>query len=154
EDGKAGPRPGTPSSRRPPDITQRVKTQVLTRLRNPGDLAEAVFAAAVDPARDAGSRAALGAFCARHGMSPDDDVRQVLFYALTGQHERLRAADSGGTLLAVAYLAAAPPTRAALRAALADLACQLAARGDWERLWRLVRDLPLAEAVAAMPHFG
>jgi hypothetical protein len=36
-------------------------------------------------------------------MSPDDDVQQVLFYALTGQHDRLRAADSGGTLLAAAY---------------------------------------------------
>src|SRR5579864_7755925 len=55
---------------------------LLTRLRNPDDLAEAVFAAALDPARDAGSRAALGAFCTRRGMSPDDDVQQVLFYAL------------------------------------------------------------------------
>jgi len=157
---------------------------LLARSRNQADLAEAVFAAAADPARDAGSRAALGAFCARHGMSPDDDVRQVLFYALTGQLDQLRAADPGGTLLAVAYQAAAAPARAALRAALAAvtgleyvrvlaagycrdssqvplgneearyLACQLAACGDWERLWRLIRDLPLAEAVAAMPHFG
>ncbi len=29
----------------------------------------------------------------------------------------------------------------------------LASEGDWDRLWRLVRDLPLADAVASMRHF-
>jgi hypothetical protein len=106
-----------------------------------------------------------------------------LFCVLTGQAAQHRAADPDGSLLASAYRTVGPATRAALREAIAEaghldlvrvvagagepgraqhitadereyLTSQLAGRRDWDRLWRLVKDLPLANAVAAMPLFG
>jgi hypothetical protein len=147
------------------------------------DLAGAVFAAAMDPDRVPGERAAIGEFCARHSMRPHDDIRQVLFHVLTGQAAQYRAADPDGRLLAVAYRNADPAVRAVLRAALATtgdldliwvmagvgsparaaqatgeeseyLIRQLAARSDWDRLWQLARELPLTSAVMAMRDFG
>jgi hypothetical protein len=40
------------------------------------------------------------------------------------------------------------------RTAAGHLAGQLARRRDWAGLWRLVLDMPLADAAAAMPAFG
>jgi hypothetical protein len=137
-----------------------------------------VLAAAVDPARPAASRAALGAYCVRTGLVPDNPVERAVFFVLTGDQERYQAADPDGTLLAGAYRNAAEPTREALRhtvvgageldlvrviadrpgrvltAAEADyLARQLADAGEWPRLWRLVPAMPLAEAVRAARRF-
>jgi len=75
---------------RPDDM----RWDLLARWRDPGELARAVFAAAVDPDRAPGEREATGQFCARHGLIPDDDIQQVLFYVLTGQLARYRAADA------------------------------------------------------------
>jgi hypothetical protein len=151
--------------------------ELLSRWRIPQDLAEAVLAAAVEPYRNAAARAALGEFCARHDLVPDDPVRRVLFFTMTGQHAQHRAADPDGSLLATAYQAADRPARGALRKALAGagdldvvrviagagsrvadmraeerdyLVGQLAGRRDWPGLWRLARDLPVVEAVAAL----
>ena len=137
-----------------------------------------VLAAAVDPARTAGSRAALGAYCTRNGLVPDNPVERVVFYVLTGDQERYQATDPDGTLLAGAYRNANEATREALRhtvvgvgdldlvrviadrpdrtltVAEADyLARQLADEGEWERLWRLVPAMPLAGAVRAARRF-
>jgi hypothetical protein len=111
--------------------------EVLSRCRNPADPAEAVLAAAVDPARTPAERAALGAFCARRGMLPADGIQRVLF---------------SGDLDLVRVVARDRPTAVTSeeRAYLAD---QLASRGEWERLWRLVLDFPLAETVRAMRRF-
>jgi hypothetical protein len=153
---------------------------VLVRWRAPQALAEAAFAAAVEPDRGPGERAGIGAFCTRHGLAPDGAIRRALFYALTGQAAQHRTADLEGSLLASAYRDAGPATRAALREAIAGagdldlvrvvagpsraqyltaeereyLTSQLAGYRDWDRLWRLVKDLPLAHAVAAMPLFA
>jgi hypothetical protein len=153
---------------------------VLSGWPNLRDIAADVCTAAVNPRVPADQRALIGALCARHGLVPGGDVQRALFYVLTGQAGQHRAADPDGSLLATAYWAAAEPTRAAVRAAIAQagdldlvrlvasadgpdrvalltaaecpyLASQLASRSDWDRLWRLVKDFPLAEAVAAMP---
>jgi hypothetical protein len=160
------------------DELDEERWQVLARWREPGALAEAVFGTAVDPDRPASSRAAIGAFCAGHGLAPGDDVQRAVFFVLTGRPEQHRALDPDGGALAAAYREAAAPTRAALREAIADageldllrvvagsdepariarlataereyLADQLARRGDWERLWRLICAAPLPEAAAA-----
>jgi hypothetical protein len=156
--------------------------EALARWRGPGPLAEAVFAAAADPVKDAAVRAALGAFCARHGLAPGDITDRAVFFVLTGQAGQHRAADPDGSLLTAAYRAAGPGTRAGLREAIAAsgdldlvrvvtadrpgrfaevtgderqyLIRQLADRGEWDRLWRLVPDVPLAEAVRAVRRFG
>ena len=158
--------------------------QALARWREPQALAEAAVTAASEPGRPASGRAAIGKFCGRRGIVPGDPVRRALFYLLTGQPDQHRAADPDGSLLAAAYQAAADPARAALRGALAEtgdldlvhrvvsvasrseqatsladterqyLTDQLASRGDWERLWRLARDLPLAGAVSAVSRIG
>jgi hypothetical protein len=137
-----------------------------------------VHAAAVDPARTAGSRAALGAYCTRNGLVPDNPVERAVFYVLTGDQERYQAADPDGTLLAGAYRNAAEATREALRhtmvgageldlvRVIADrpdrpltaaeagyLARQLADAGEWARLWRLVPAMPLAAAMGAARRF-
>lgn len=155
---------------------------LLAQWRDPGELARAVFAAAVDPDRAPGEREAIGQFCARHGLMPDDDIQQVLFYVLTGQLARYRAADARGRLLGAVYQRVGHRTRTALQQALAeagdvelflvltdacpgaratilaepeshDLICQLADRSDWDRLWQLVRELPLGDAVTAVRYF-
>jgi hypothetical protein len=133
-----------------------------------------VVAAAVDPGRAAGSRAAIGAYCVRHDLAPENPVECALFFVLTGQHEQYQALDLDGTLLASAYRGAAEATREALRhtmigvgelslvRVIADrsdqaligveadyLAGQLADEHDWERLWRLIPTMPLASAARA-----
>jgi hypothetical protein len=108
--------------------------ELLARWREPAGLAAWVFDEAVSPRRDASERAAIGAFCARHGLAPRDSVRMALFYVLTGQADQHRAADPDGSLLATAYQGAHSVTRAALRQALAgagdlDLVHVLASAG-------------------------
>jgi hypothetical protein len=108
--------------------------ELLARWREPAGLAARVFDEAVSPRRDASERAAIGAFCARHGLAPRDGVRMALFYVLTGQADQHRAADPDGALLATAYQGAHSVTRAALRQALAgagdlDLVHVLASAG-------------------------
>lgn len=145
----------------------------VSRWHTPAD----VFAAATDPARDATARAALGAFCARHGMAPENAAERAVFFVLTGDAERYAALDPDGTLLAAGYRGAGEPTREALRhtmvglgeldlvrvvagpdrplsAAEGDyLARRLAASGEWARLWRLLPALPLADAARAVRLF-
>lgn len=138
-----------------------------------------VLAAAVDPNRTAAARAALGAFCARHDLVPDNEIDRVVFFVLTGQHDRCEALDPDGTLLAGGYRGATEPTRKALRQTMLDLgavslvrviadrpdrpltvaegdylATQLARARDWDQLWRLVPTMPLAGAVRAARLFG
>lgn len=137
-------------------------------------LIEAVCAAAE-------SDAGLAAFCADHGLAPADPARRVMFFLLTGQDAQRRAADPDGTVLALGYAAAAAADRDRLRAAMAGsgdidpvqvlaadrsrvsqlpadevsyLAVRLAERRDWAGLWRLVPDLPLAQAIAAAALIG
>ena len=141
-----------------------------------------VMEAAADPGLDAARRSRLASFCTRHGLAPEDPAERVRFFLLTGQQEQRRALDPDGALLAAAYQTACPPQRAALRVALAGvgdldvtrmiaasgamrladmttaereyLADRLADRGDWAGLWRLARDLPLYDAVAAVRRIG
>jgi hypothetical protein len=155
--------------------------QVLCRWREPRAMAAAVFAAATDPARSPASRAAIGAFCAGDRMAPDDPAERALFLVLCGRSAEHRAADADVSLIAAGYLAAGDPTRSAVRRAMTDaddldlahviadqrnraepmtgeereyLIRHLAGEGDWERLWCLIQDLPLAGAVASLRHFG
>jgi hypothetical protein len=150
---------------------------LLSECRGARELAGAVFAAATDPARPAGSRAALGAFCASHGLAPAPGAERALFYLLTGQPAQHRADDPTGEALRTAYQAADEPVRAALRQAMTEsgdldlvrvvaaqrepdrpvtdaerryLAGELARRRDWPALWRLARGLPLAGTIAAV----
>jgi hypothetical protein len=148
---------------------------VVSRGHTPAD----VFAAATDPARDAAERAALGAFCARHDLTPDNDVECAVFFVLTGGHERYRALDPDGTLLAGGYHGAAEATREALRHTMIGLgelevvrviadrpgrpltedeagyvADRLARDGAWRELWRLVPTVPLTAAARVVRRFG
>lgn len=149
---------------------------LLSHWREPAALAGAAFGAAVEPDRAPSGGAAIGAFCARHGMAPGDAVARALFFSLTGQDAQRRAMDPDGRLLAAAYHAASQSAQAAVREAISGsgdldlvrviagqrdrgapltaderpyLAGQLAGRRDWPGLWRLIQDFPLAEAVAA-----
>jgi hypothetical protein len=156
----------------------------LARWRVSAGLTELVCAYALDePAGDAGGPGPLAAFCASHGLTPADPVRRAVFLLLTGQHAQYRAADPGGSLLALGYAAAAGPERERLRAAMAGtagldlvrvvvrreprgqmaaltaeeagfLAAQLAGRRDWPRLWDLTRNLRVPEAIRAVRMFG
>lgn len=91
----------------------------LSRL-DPARAASELFRAAAGLYEWKGDHAGLVAFCVRRGLAPEDPVTRAEFYALTGQAEQRRALDPDGTLLAAAYRAASPTTRAALREALAD----------------------------------
>jgi hypothetical protein len=138
-----------------------------------------VLAAAVAPHRSAAARAAIGVFCRRHDLLPDNDIDTVLFFVLTGQHERYEAVDPHGTLLAGGYRGASDATKTALRQTMlglgavslvrviADrpdraltmaegdyLATQLANARDWDQLWRIVPTIPFAGAVRAAKLFG
>jgi hypothetical protein len=98
---------------------------------------------------------------------------------VTGQPAQCRAVDPDGTLLAAAYDAGTPAERERLRSVLAlhrdfdlvrivvgerrrllssderdYLVERLAGRGDWDRLWQLIQDLPLGAAIEAAPRFG
>jgi hypothetical protein len=141
--------------------------------------AERVFAAVVDPGTPAPTRSLLGEFCTAHEMAPADPVDKALFFVLTGKFDRHRALDPDSALLATAYRAATPASRAAVRQAMvgagdvdfvrvivadrdkdptdeeiAYFTRQFIRAGAWRDLWRLVRDLPVWHAVAAMPSFG
>ena len=155
--------------------------EALGRWRGRSTLAQAAYAAATDPGRDPAARAVIGEFCTHRGLAPADQIERTQFYLLAGQAAQLRAADPDGRLLIAAYQAATEPNRAAMRQALAgtgglDLARviggrrspaagltpvertyltgQLTERRDWAGLWRLVRDLPLADAVSAVRMIG
>jgi len=150
----------------------------LSRWRNPADLTEEACTEATAPDRSKAERGALTEFCLRHGLAPRDAVQRAGFFALTGQPDQRRALDPDGSLLAAAYRAASPATRGALREALAGagdldvvrvvagsgpssrvadmtaaerryLCRHLADRRDWAELWRLAKDLPVADAVDA-----
>jgi hypothetical protein len=145
------------------------------------DRDQLALASAVQPELSAGSRAAIGAFCAAHALAPEEPAARVLFYVLTGQSAQQRAADPDGSALRAAYEVADEATRAVVRESLAGsgdtdlvrvvagapqqrrvpitaeearyLAGQLTARGDWAGLWRLVLGLPLQQAVETAARF-
>jgi hypothetical protein len=143
------------------------------------ELHDRVFTIVVERASDAQTCSDIGKFCVSHGVVPADPVDKALFFVLTGQTDQHRALDPDCALLAIAYRAAAPFVQLALRQAMvgagnvdfvrviaADrdreptdeeldyFTRQLTRAGEWPDLWRLVRDLPLWQAVAAMPLFG
>lgn len=155
--------------------------QVLTRWRGAEAMTAAVLAAAADGSHTAPVRAAIGAFCARHELVPEDPAERALFFVLTGRTAEHEAADPDLSLIGAAYQKAGLRTRSAVREAMAlagdlDLPhviadrrdragyifCEerdylvrhLADEGDWERLWRLTVDLPLADAVASVRQAG
>ena len=138
-----------------------------------------VLAAAVDPARSVASRAAIGAYCARAGLVPKYEADRVVFFVMTGDQERYRAADPNGTVLARAYRHASERTREALRRTVVGagdldlvrvitertsaritaaeagyLARQLAAAGEWARLWRALPAMRLTDAAHAARLFA
>lgn len=144
----------------------------------PSALFERVLAALAHPRTSAETRAAIGEFCARHGVTPEDPVNRAVFFVLTGQPDRHRALDPDSTLLTTGYRGMAEPARAVLRQAMvgtgdlglvraiaADrdsvpgdaefdyLTRQFADAGEWPALWRLVLGASLPHAVAAMPRF-
>jgi hypothetical protein len=153
--------------------------QALARWRGPQALAKAAFRAGTDVSRDAAARAAVGGFCTRHGLVPDDQAERAMFYVLTGQEAQYRAADPDGSLLALAYRAAGEAAKDGLRKEIASaghldvvrvvtgaaapwrmvpaelryVTGQLAGRREWDRLWQLVRDVSLPDALTAMPLF-
>lgn len=141
------------------------------------DLVERACAAAV-----AVPDGALARFCAEHHLVPARPASRALFLLLTRQHDRYRAFDADGSLLASAYAEIDPRIRAAVRRELvsagihdrvrivagrdgverlADLGRdeisyilrQLADEREWRHLWRLVLAVPLAAAVEAMALF-
>lgn len=143
---------------------------VASRWLTPAD----VLAAAVENATDASAVAAIRAFCARHGLLPEDAVDRALFFVLTGEQEQYQALDPDGSLLARGYRAADEPAREAVRrtmtglgelsvlrviadrpdrpltAAEADyLTARLAKAGEWDQLWRLIPTVPIASALRA-----
>jgi hypothetical protein len=153
--------------------------ELLACWEEPESLLAGTFGLAASPFVPAGERAAIGVFCGRRGLVPADPTQRALFFVMTGQPTQHRAADPDDSLLAAAYQAAIDQTRAALRVMLAgradvDLAgilggpsrpdggrrltgqesrylvAQLAQRADWDGLWRLIRDLPVIEAVDAV----
>ncbi|HEU5332754.1 MAG TPA: hypothetical protein VFU73_08325 [Actinocrinis sp.] len=155
---------------------------VLARRLSPGDLADAALVGVTEPDRSPESRAAIGESCVRRGVVPEEETRRALFHVLTSQLPHHIEADPDGRSLAAAYSQANSDTRAAVRRAIvrsADLdlvrvvagaaeprginelagderrflLAGLAARHDWDRLWRLVRDLPIADAVACARRF-
>jgi hypothetical protein len=154
-------------------VPDDARWDLLSRWRDPAGLAEAALAAAMDPARDARARTAIGKFCARHDLRPDGAIERALFYSLTGQSAQHQAADPDGTLLSAAYQAADEPVRAALRQEMAGagdldliqviaagrdpavpvtspeqeyLAAELARRRNWPALWALALKSPVAAA--------
>ncbi|MEU8804276.1 hypothetical protein [Spirillospora sp. NPDC048819] len=114
--------------------------------------------------------------CADRGHVPDDAVERAAYLLVTGRYEDYRAADPDGGLLAAAYaggpaglrarvgsavaaageldlvrvLAATRPPRAMSVRERGFLGGRLAAEEAWPELWRLARDLPLAEAITAL----
>jgi hypothetical protein len=112
--------------------------EALDRWHEPGVLAEAACREAVDPGRTDRERAAIGEFCARHGLAPADDIQRAVFYVLTGQAAQHGAHDPDGARLTVGYQGAGEQTRALLRQAMVgngnlDLVRVLGARGTANR---------------------
>jgi hypothetical protein len=156
---------------------------LLLRWRDATKLTEAACTAALlqlAGAGETGSRLPRAAFCVARGLAPADPVDRALFYLLTGQQAQHRAADPDGVLTARGYAAADAHSRRMLRQALADagsldlmrviagsgvrtrlapaeweyLASQLRSRLDWDGLWQVVRDMPIAEAAGWAARFG
>jgi len=127
-------------------------------------------------------QATLATFCKRHKLAPSDPVRRALFFALTRQPEQLQALDPDASLLSLAYASADQRTRARLQKEMLTsgpldlvrvlagedrrgrihvmsedevryLTEQLAARGAWEDLWRIVLELALIPSVRLMRLF-
>jgi hypothetical protein len=100
-------------------------------------------------------RPELAGWCVRNDVVPADDGTAAALFLLTGQLDRYRAVDPDAALLAGALAAAGAERRGRLLAALA-------AAGDLDPVvvaaraasGRIVWDLPLAEAVAAVAGFG
>ncbi|MBE1530553.1 WD40 repeat domain-containing protein [Actinomadura algeriensis] len=117
--------------------------------------------------------AALVPICAKHRLAPKDPVRRVVFFLLTGQPEQHRAMDPDGSLLGLAYASASRAERERIQRAMLTagdldlvrvivgddrraripemppdeiryLADQLAARREWDGLWSIVQDVPIA----------
>lgn len=158
-------------------ISQIARERILAATHDQ-ELVDAVCQAAVVAPAASG----LGAWCAGQGLAPADRVDRAAFFVVTGQAAQYRAEDPDGSLLTLAYQAGTHAERERLRAVIADagdldllrlvasaatsgprpgtagearfLTGRLAARHDWDALWRLVRRLPLVQAVAAMPAFG
>ncbi|WP_238014295.1 hypothetical protein KZZ52_32630 [Dactylosporangium sp. AC04546] len=122
-------------------------------------------------------RPELAEWCAAHDLLPADPTEAAVFLLLTWQLERYRAADPDGRLVAAAFTGADPQRRGRLLAAMAnegdfDLVAvaagqvsdrpdhrglvveHFAARNDWPQLWRLIWDLPIVEAAAAVQRTG
>lgn len=126
--------------------------------------------------------ATLANFCKRHKLAPSDPVRRALFFVLTRQPEQLQALDPDASLLSLAYASADQRTRARLQKEMLSggsldlvrvlagedrrgrihvmsedeiryLTEQLAARGAWEDLWRIVLELPLVRGVRLLRLF-
>ncbi|MFV2176419.1 hypothetical protein ACFHW2_02685 [Actinomadura sp. LOL_016] len=116
--------------------------------------------------------ARLARLCRERGLAPADPVRRGVFFLLTGQPDQHRALDPDGRLLALAYAAASDGERARIRDAMLTageldlvhvvagdrlahlgedearyLAERLAARREWDDLWTLVKDAPIATGV-------
>ncbi|MBE1530562.1 hypothetical protein [Actinomadura algeriensis] len=125
----------------------------------------------------------LAAVCAQYGFAPRDPVTRAAFYLLTGQPHQWRALDPAGSLLSLAYLSGSDGDRERLRkvmltageldlvrvivgedrrariAAMPDgeigyLAEQLAQRREWDDLWALVKDVPIATGAALFGLFA
>ncbi|XRQ12090.1 WD40 repeat domain-containing protein [Actinomadura welshii] len=115
-------------------------------------------------------------FCKKHRYAPKDEVRRASFFLLTGQPEQHRALDPDGALLSLAYASASQEERGRLQKAMLGagqldlvrvivgedrrarilamsghemryLGEQLAARREWEALWELVQDVPIASGI-------
>ncbi|MFI0482948.1 hypothetical protein [Actinomadura sp. 9N215] len=111
--------------------------------------------------------------------APDEPADRAAYLTLIGQHAQRQALDPDGSLLALAYRAATPRVRERLRALAAAaedigvvrvlvtgdqrdriaemtrdeldyLGRHLADHRQWDELRRLARDLPVAEALAAL----
>jgi hypothetical protein len=126
-----------------------------------------------------GTRRALGASLAQHGLTPRDPAGRAAFYAITGQGAQRRALDPEGTLLAAAYRQARWNNQPVLREALIaagdvevlrkiagsgagawfleltgaewdGLTARLAGHRDWAGLWKLARDVPVLRAASTV----
>ncbi|GGM48010.1 hypothetical protein ACFFX1_45375 [Dactylosporangium sucinum] len=123
-------------------------------------------------------RPGLAAWCVANGVLPPDPPDAAALLLLAGEPDRYRALDPDGALLATAFAAAPAQRRGRLLAALAgadagvDLGSlaagrvgrepahrafvveHLTGRGDRPAAWRMIWDLPVAEAVAAAHRLG
>lgn len=165
---------GNTASRFDHPIGELARSHLLT-LDHPRTI-DVFCAAAVDSAPAA-------AFCATHHLAPSNEVERALFFVRTGQHEQYRALDPDGALLALGYRAAPAAVRTAVRTAMTgfgdldtlfviagarsagDQAAPLTAEeldhlvrrlvdeGDWDRLWRLARSMPMADLVDTVHAF-